>query len=227
MFSATLNPAEYDHDLLGLPADTPAIDIDSPFNPEQLRVSILPISTRFDQRGQTLDRLVDAMASQFAARPGNYLGFLSSFDYLEAVRARLLERHPDLPLWAQTRHMDDAARSAFLSRFDSGGRGIGLAVLGGVFNEGIDLPGSRLIGAFIATMGMPQVDRVSEAIAERMEQLFARGFDYTYVVPGIQKIVQAAGRVIRTPEDTGTVLLMDERYRWARYQRLLPAQWRL
>ena len=123
--------------------------------------------------------------------------------------------------------MGEASRHAFLQLFDGGGAGIGFAVLGGVFGEGVDLPGTRLIGAFIATLGLPQFDEVNQAICQRMQARFGRGYDYTYVYPGLQKVVQAAGRVIRTQTDTGTVLLMDERYREYRYRQLLPDWWKL
>jgi Rad3-related DNA helicase len=190
-------------------------------------VQVLPISTRRDDRSATLDVLVDAMAAQFADEPGNYLAFFSSFDYLEAALTRLQERYPALPVWAQARQMGEASRTAFLQRFDAAGQGIGFAVLGGVFGEGVDLPGRRLIGAFIATLGLPQFDDFNQAVCERLEARFGRGYDYTYRLPGLQKVVQAAGRVIRTPEDRGTILLLDERYRERRYRDLLPVWWGL
>ena len=167
------------------------------------------------------------MVAQFTACPGNYLAFFSSFDYLELVQRRLQQRHPSLPVWAQRRQMTEASRQAYLQQFDGSGQGIGLAVLGGVFGEGIDLPGRRLIGAFIATLGLPQFDEVNQAICERMQARFGRGYDYTYLFPGLQKVVQAAGRVIRSQADTGTVMLLDERYLQRRYARLLPSWWRV
>ena len=100
--------------------------------------------------------------------------------------------------------MDEAEREAFLARFTADGQGIGFAVLGGAFAEGIDLPGTRLIGAFIATLGLPQVNPVNEAdAAPPGQRSFGAGYDYTYLFPGLHKVVQAAGRVIRTPEDRG------------------------
>lgn len=227
LFSATLYPQDYDQNLLGLPDDTRHLDVPNPFSPEQLQVKVLPISTRITDRDRTLDTLVGAMAEQYAGAPGNYLAFFSSFDYLQKAQQRLRQRYPDIPVWSQDRSMDEPSRQVFLDRFAVEGRGIGFAVLGGVFGEGVDLPGSRLIGAFIATMGFPQFDRVSEAIRERMEAKFGRGYDYTYVYPGIQKVVQAAGRVIRTETDTGTVVLMDRRYGEQRYRGLLPEGWGL
>jgi Rad3-related DNA helicase len=227
LFSATLNPTDYYTNLLGLPDTTQRVNVASPFAQKQLTVVIKPLSTRRDDRFATLDALVDVLAEQFATQSGNYLAFFSSFDYLELALQRLQLRHPGVPVWAQQRQMGEASRHAFLQQFDAAGQGIGFAVLGGVFGEGVDLPGQRLIGAFIATLGLPQFDEVNQAICQRMQARFGRGYDYTYVYPGLQKVVQAAGRVIRTHNDTGTVLLMDERYREYRYRQLLPDWWRL
>ena len=226
LFSATLNPTDYYTNLLGLPDTTQRVNVGSPFASEQLAVAIKPLSTRRDDRLATLDALVDAMAEQFASLSGNYLAFFSSFDYLELALQRLQSRHPAVPVWSQQRQMGEAGRHAFLKQFDVAGQGIGFAVLGGVFGEGVDLPGKRLIGAFIATLGLPQFDEVNQAICQRMQARFGRGYDYTYVFPGLQKVVQAAGRVIRTQSDTGTVVLLDERYREYRYRQLLPGWWR-
>lgn len=227
MFSATMNPFDYDRDLLGLPETTPTLHFESPFDPSRLKVSVLPVSTRIGDRPRTLPRIISAISRQYDREPGNYLAFFSSFDYLERAFERLASTRPDIACWKQSRLMNESARAAFLARFTPTGRGIGFAVLGGPFAEGVDLPGSRLIGAFIATMGMPSVDPVNEAIAERVEKLFGAGQDYTYLIPGLQKIIQAAGRVIRSPEDRGTLLLIDARYSWPRYRRLLPSAWGL
>ena len=136
--------------------------------------------------------------------------------------------HPDVPVWAQARQMTEGARTDFLARFRrAGGRGIGFAVLGGAFAEAVDLPGRRLIGAFIATLGLPQVNPVNEQMKARLETLFGAGHDYTYLFPGLQKVVQAAGRVIRTTTDEGVVFLIDDRFRRPEVRRLLPAWWRV
>jgi DNA excision repair protein ERCC-2 len=123
--------------------------------------------------------------------------------------------------------MDEPGRDEFLARFTEDGRGIGFAVLGGSFAEGIDLPGSRLIGAFIATLGLPQVNPVNEQIKGHMATNFGagRGYDYAYLYPGIQKVVQAAGRVIRTTSDQGVVYLIDDRFSRSDVQALFPAWW--
>ena len=226
LFSATLSPRHYYADLLGLPADTAWVDVESPFKAEQLHVRIVDdISTRFVHRQASLAPIVELIARQFARQPGNYLAFFSSFDYLQQVAQLLAETHPQIALWQQSRGMAEAERQGFLDQFTEHSQGVGFAVLGGGFGEGIDLPGTRLIGAFIATLGLPQLNPVNEQIKLRMAAIFGAGYDYTYLYPGIQKVVQAAGRVIRSQHDRGVVMLMDDRFGEARVRQLLPEWW--
>lgn len=226
LFSATLNPRRYYADLLGLPADTVWIDVESPFKAEQLQVQVIRrISTRYTHRQQSLGPIVELIAERFGQRPGNYLAFFSSFDYLQQVAQLLAERYPHIPLWPQSRGMDEGQRQVFLQQFTASSQGVGFAVLGGAFGEGIDLPGARLIGAFIATLGLAQVNPVNEQLRQRMTAIFGNGYDYTYLYPGLQKVVQAAGRVIRTPEDQGMVMLIDDRFAEPRVRQLLPDWW--
>ena len=228
LFSATLSPPEFHLDMLGLPADSRRIDVRSPFKAEQLSVQIArAISTRWRDRSASVEPIIRLIATRFAARPGNYLAFFSSFDYLQQVATRFAQRHPDVPIWCQERGMSEPERDSFLQRFMPEGRGIGFAVLGGAFGEGIDLPGTRLIGAFIATLGLPQVSAVNDEMQRRMESRFGAGYAYTYLYPGLQKVVQAAGRVIRTTEDQGAVYLMDERFARPEVRRLLPRWWQI
>lgn len=228
LFSATLSPRRFYADTLGLPANSIWLEVDSPFRAEQLSVRIARhISTRYGDRAASLEPIVELLARQYRERPGNYLAFFSSFAYLQQVSALLAERHSDIPFWEQTRSMEEDARQSFIERFRAGGRGIGFAVLGGAFGEGIDLPGERLIGAFVATLGLPQVNPVNEEFKARLAALFGSGYDYAYLYPGLQKVVQAAGRVIRTPEDEGVVHLIDDRFAQPRVRRLLPSWWRI
>jgi len=185
------------------------------------------ISTRYQHRAASLAPIATLVADQYHAMPGNYLAFFSSFDYLEQAAALFAERHPDIPVWLQGRRMNEAERTAFLERFVAGGQGIGFAVLGGAFGEGIDLPGERLIGAFIATLGLPQVNPVNEQMRKQMQASFGAGYDYTYLYPGIQKVVQAAGRVVRTMADRGVVVLIDDRFDKLEVRELLPRWWRI
>ena len=230
LFSATLAPAHYYADMLGLPGNTVHVDVETPFHADQLEVHVAHrLSTRYRDRERSLDALIERVAAQYAQRPGNYLCFFSSYDYLQRAADAFDARHPHIATWRQSRTMDEAAQHAFVARFIPDGCGIGFAVLGGAFGEGIDLPGTRLVGTFIATLGMPQVNPVNEQIRTRMDTLYGEGsgFDYTYLVPGLRKVVQAAGRVIRTERDRGVVHLLDERFARADVRALLPAWWQI
>ena len=246
LFSATLSPPAFYKNTLGLPLGTQWLDVPSPFAAAQLRVAaVRDISTRFAHRAKSLQPMADLMAQQYASQPGNYLVFLSSYNYLQQLQATLATRHPHIPHWVQSRRMDEAARNAFLGRFTETSRGIGFAVLGGAFAEGIDLPGQRLIGAFIATLGLPQVNAINEQIKQRLATYFdeagvqessertdtsdaaTRAYHYTYLFPGLQKVVQAAGRVIRTTSDQGVVVLMDDRFSRPDVAALLPSWWHI
>ena len=237
LFSATLSPQPFYQETLGLPASTAWMDVPSPFAPEQLRVAAVSnISTRYQHRAQSLAPIASLMAQQVERAPGNYLAFLSSYDYLQKLQALFRQRYPHITSWEQTRQMDEAGREQFLARFTPTSQGIGFAVLGGAFAEGVDLPGKRLVGAFIATLGLPQVNPVNEEIKKRMGTYFEKdagrsstgngsGYNYTYLYPGLQKVVQAAGRVIRTQQDKGVIYLMDDRFTRPEVLALLPAWW--
>jgi DNA excision repair protein ERCC-2 len=226
IFSATLSPTAYFQAMLGLPENTVAIDVPSPFSAHQLQVKVSKdVSTRYADRTNSLHKLASMMANQYKAHPGNYLAFFSSFDYLQSAAEYFRSQHPLIPTWQQERGMSETAREAFLARFTDTSQGLGFAVLGGAFGEGIDLPGARLIGAFIATLGMPQINPINEQFKLRIDALLGFGYDYTYLIPGIQKVIQAAGRVIRTTDDRGVLFLMDDRFSRTEVEKLLPAWW--
>ena len=228
LFSATLTPWNFYADTLGLPEDTARLDVAAPFKAEQLSVHIAhDVSTRFRHRRRSLAPIAQLIAAQYEAAPGNYIAFFSSFDYLEQAVGELSARHPRIPTWRQARRMDEAERETFLAWFAVDGRGIGFAVLGGSFAEGIDLVGTRLIGAFVATLGLPQMNPVNEELRRRLDSAFGSGYDYAYLFPGIRKVVQAAGRVIRTPSDRGVLHLIDDRFARPEVLRLLPSWWRI
>jgi DNA excision repair protein ERCC-2 len=228
LFSATLSPPEYAIRLLGLPENTAWIDVPPAFPAEHLTVRVAHgISTRYAHRDRSLQRLVAVIARQFDEHPGNYLAFFSSFAYLKSAAALLAERRPDILQWRQEPRMATEARAEFLERFRPGGQGVGFAVLGGVFAEGVDLPGSLLIGAFIATLGLPPVSVTQDHIQARLDKLFGAGHGYADLVPAMQRVVQAAGRVLRTPEDRGWLWLLDDRYGRSEVVELLPPWWQL
>ncbi len=228
LFSATLTPSTFYADTLGLPEDTAWLDVPAPFVAEQLTVRIVRgVSTRFGQRHRSLEPIAHIIASQVEAVPGNYIAFFSSFDYLDQAAEAFCARYPAVATWRQGRRMGEAEREAFLAQFVVDGRGVGFAVLGGSFAEGIDLAGTRLVGAFIATLGLPQVNAVNEELRRRLADAFGAGYDYTYLFPGIRKAVQAAGRVIRTTTDRGSVHLIDDRFARPEVLRLLPRWWKV
>lgn len=228
LFSATLSPPDYAIRLLGLPENTAWIDVPPAFPAEHLSVRVAEgISTRFAHRDRSLHQLVAVIARQFDEHPGNYLAFFSSFDYLEKAASLLAALRPDIPQWRQERRMSAGARANFLGQFRPQGQGVGFAVLGGVFAEGVDLPGSLLIGAFIATLGLPPVSVTQDHIQARLDKLYGAGHGYADLVPAMQRVVQAAGRVLRTPQDRGWLWLLDDRYARAEVIDLLPPWWQL
>lgn len=228
LFSATLAPPDYAIRLLGLPETTAWLDVPPAFPAEHLTVRVADgISTRLAHRERSLHQLVGVITAQFDAHAGNYLAFFSSFAYLDKAAALLATLRPDIPQWRQERRMGTSARAAFLARFEPQGRGIGFAVLGGVFAEGVDLPGSLLIGAFIATLGLPPVSVTQEHMQARLDKLFGAGHGYADLVPAMQRVIQAAGRVLRTPDDRGWLWLLDDRYRRSDVVELLPAWWQV
>jgi len=228
LFSATLQPTAFFETMLGTPERTVAIEVESPFSSAQLEVNVARhISTRYKDRAKSREAMTALMAAQFKARPGNYLAFFSSHDYLQGMAAHFERQHPDIPVFKQARGMSEADQHAFLQRMTPTSQGIGFAVLGGSFSEGVDLPGQRLIGAFIATLGLPQVNAVNEHFKQRLDEIVGDGHACTYTYPGLHKVVQAAGRVIRTTDDQGVLHLLDDRYARADIKALLPRWWRV
>ena len=228
LFSATLSPAAFYRDLSGVKAETPFLALPSPFPPENLKVFHLPLDTRFAAREATLSHVAEAVCAFVTAREkGNYLVFAPSHAYLSKLSALLRERLPDIELLEQSPKMGDEARAAFLARFlpDCAGITVGLAVMGGVFAEGIDLPAERLCGAVVVGVGLPQVCLERDVLRKAFEESYQSGFRYAYQYPGMSKVLQAAGRIIRTETDRGALLLIDTRYSLSDYRALLPPHW--
>ena len=169
----------------------------------------------------------DALAALAAGKVGNYLAFFPSYAYLRQVYADFSARYPQIRTIAQESGLDDAGRAAFLEHFspDPTETLLGFGVLGGVFGEGVDLAGSRLIGCAIVGVGLPQVSPRQEMLRRYFEEKDGSGFDYAYRFPGMNKVLQAAGRVIRTETDRGVVLLLDDRFTQEGYRRLFPRHW--
>ncbi len=229
LFSATLRPAGFFQTILGCPRRTRRLDLPSPFPPANLKVYVADrISTLYRQRDDSLPDVVHMIADLVVRRTGRYLIYFPSYEYLEKVRGRFIAQFAEIETVYQRPGMDEGERENFLGRFreDQSDTLVGFAVMGGIFGEGIDLKGERLTGAVIVGVGLPGISIERNLIREHFDNSHGVGFEFAYQYPGMNRVLQAAGRVIRSEEDRGVVLLVDQRYRQERYRSLLPAHWR-
>jgi DNA excision repair protein ERCC-2 len=228
-FSATLLPMDYFMKLLTGSADHPRRIFQSPF-PQENACLLLHnrISTKYEQRGDSYAAVAEAIATTSETRAGNYMVYFPSYAYLNAVLEFLKERLPEEQMLVQGRAMDEAAREEFLARFSAANQEtlVGLAVMGGIFGEGIDLVGERLIGVVIVGVGVPQIGLERDLIKAYFDAENGSGFAYAYQYPGFNRVLQATGRVIRTETDRGIIVLIDERFTHARYRQLFPSHWK-
>ncbi len=255
-FSATLSPLPYYIERLGGDDEDYAVAVSSPFDPAQWDVRIVPLSTRYRDRDASIAPIAALLAQAVRDRPGNHLAFFPSYAYMndvhaafmalasagdggegardagEEVRTREVRRvmmgGQPLDVLLQSQGMTDEERGDFLEAFEAGRERslLGFAVMGGIFSEGIDLQGDRLSGVAVIGVGLPQPSAEREWIRSYFDAAGKDGFDYAYVYPGMNKVLQAGGRLIRSEEDRGTLLLIDDRYRQPKYWRLLPPEWR-
>ncbi|MEG1890813.1 MAG: helicase C-terminal domain-containing protein [Clostridia bacterium] len=226
-FSATLAPLPAMRQLLGGAEGDACFSLPSPFPPQRLAVVRRSISTRYEGREASAAQVAGSIAEAVTARRGKYIAYFPSYAYLALVLEHLVQE--ELPaLWVQRRDMTDDDRAAFLAAFvsDSAPK-LGLCVLGGLFSEGIDLPGEQLIGVIIVGMGLATPSAKLRAVQACYERHFGDGFGYACRIPAMQKVAQAGGRVIRDEQDRGLVLLLDERYYRREYASLLPPEWQL
>lgn len=229
-FSATMLPIRYYRELLSNEPEDYAVYVNSPF-PEKNRAILVSsdISSRYTRRNRReFEKAADYIEEIASAKMGNYMVFFPSYQYMEAVREILLERNSELFLLVQKSRMTEADREAFLEEFSLKRQKslAALCVMGGVFSEGIDLTGDKLIGVIIIGTGIPQVNPEQEILKQYFEENGGNGFDYAYRYPGMNKVLQAAGRVIRTMEDRGIIALLDDRFLQQEYQELFPREWR-
>lgn len=231
LFSATLTPLPFYRALCGAAEGSPCVRLCSPFPPENLLVLHLPVNTRYRARERTLPQVAAAIAALVLSREkGNFIAFFPSHAYLRSALPLLAERlGAEATLLPQAEDMDEAARREFLARFspEPQGRLLALCAMGGIFAEGVDLPAERLCGAAVVGVGLPQVGLERETLRARYDAVYGDGYAFAYVYPGIGRVLQAAGRVIRTETDRGALLLLDDRYGGADYRGLLPPEWAL
>lgn len=226
-FSATLSPLEYYISSLGGDSSSPSAILDSPFEKENLlKIVRKDISTRYKDRENSYEEIAKTIEGAISKKKGNYLVFFSSYAYLENV-FKFLKPNDDVNYIKQVPEMNDKEREEFLSNFkvDNEKTLVGLAVLGGIFSEGIDLSGDKLIGAIIVGVGLPQVSFERDIIRNHYDAKEMNGYDFAYVYPGMNKVLQAAGRVIRSDDDIGFVIFIDDRFTQYKYQHLLRQEY--
>lgn len=225
-FSATLRPQQYFSSLIGLDEDALWYGLPSPFPPENLQVVVADyVDTTYRQRSLSAAALVELIYRLIAARKGNYLVFFPSYEYLASIHDLFVSRFPDVDVICQSREMSDEERKTFIHHFESSREAVcGFAVMSGVFAEGIDLKGENLLGAIVVGVGLPQLGIERDLIRDHFPET---GFEYAYQYPGITRVLQTAGRVIRDETDWGVVCLVDRRFGEQRYAELLPKEWRV
>jgi DNA excision repair protein ERCC-2 len=224
--SATLDPIGFYQDTLGFsPSRTEIMQLDSPFPSGNRRVVILPhISARYNDRSRNYPKIAGVIENIARIRSGNYLVFFPSFDFVQNVNL-FLSRLPGEKI-LQRPGMNEDERDHILQKLKNNGEAhVLLGVMGGVFSEGVDFYGDMAIGVIIISPGLPQVSYERELLREYYEEKNGQGFEYAYIYPGMNKVIQAVGRLIRSATDRGVVALIDERFAEERYQALLPGYW--
>ena len=227
MFSATLSPMDYYREVTGQ-RHGETLELDSPYERDNLcLIAYDGISTRYSDRKATAEDCAEIIARCVEAREGNYMVYFPSYDYMKRVARRFRDIMPDAPMILQKPGMSFGERERFIRLFRSQKRAIvGFCVLGGMFSEGIDLAGESLIGSIIVGTGMPQLSAEQNIMAAYYDEKTERGHEFAYVCPGMNKVLQAAGRVIRSEDDRGVVLLIDDRYAEPSMRCLYPRHWR-
>ncbi len=227
LFSATLTPTDYFADILGGGREAVKVTLPSPFDPKNCCVAaVTGISTRYADRDATVKKLVSIIAATASGHAGNYMVFFPSYAYMEKTHKLFTERYPRVSTVAETRGMGHREREAFLSAFQEDGKlRVGFCVLGGSFSEGVDLPGGRLIGVVVVGTGLPGISNQRNILKEYYDNTRESGFEYAYTYPGINRVLQAAGRVIRRDDDRGVIVLVDDRYAEPATKMLLPDHW--
>lgn len=228
LFSATMTPAAYFRKILGCDESARIRILPSPFPEENLCVMIVDtISTLYNQRTETVPDISQSIYIMIQQKRGNYLLFFPSYQYMKMIYEYFSGKYPAIEAVIQTSGMKESEREIFLERFahDNTETLVGFAVMGGIFGEGIDLVGDRLTGAAIVGVGLPGICLERDLIREYFDTDNGSGFEFAYMYPGINRVLQAAGRVIRSENDRGVVLLIDRRFSSSRYQSLFPREW--
>jgi DNA excision repair protein ERCC-2 len=222
-FSATLSPLDYFVDVLGGSAGSTKSCYASPFRSDQMTVRVAPLNIAFQERNRSMDSVVQAIRRHLRENPGNNLIYCPSFAYLDQLHQKLTAL--GISSFAQRPGMAESERHSFLAKFTDGNDSAGLAVMGGIFAEGIDLPGEQLVGVTVIGIGLPRLSIERDLLATYFNQKERPGFDYAYRYPGMQRVLQAVGRLIRSEDDQGAALLIDRRFLDPSYESLFPSWW--
>ncbi len=228
-FSATLTPLDYFSDLFGRGLRTATLDLPSPFPYENLCVTVADrISMRASDRDRNMGEALRYIAATVSARKGHYLVFCPSYDFCRKISAAFQKTYPKIKTIVQTPSMTYSQKKDFLDALKNQELQItvGFCVCGGVFAEGVDLPGDSLIGAIIFGTGIPSLSSERNILSEYYDDLNGKGFGYAYLYPGMNAVLQAAGRVIRTKTDRGVVVLVDDRFSDHEHLTLFPNHWK-
>lgn len=227
-FSGTLSPIYYYKSVLGGDRGAEVIEAPSPFDSGQLSVSIMDkISTRYSERERTLDAVCRAIAATVSAKRGNYMIYSPSFAYSNAIAKKFSEKYPKIKVLSQRKDMSKREKEEFIKEFKKDDKSylVGFSVLGGIYSEGVDFAGDSLIGAIIVGIGMPQLSYEREAMTAYYQDKFEEGKQFAYIYPGINRVLQAGGRVIRTEDDKGVIVLIDDRFDDPLYKKIIPSLW--
>lgn len=229
LFSATFAPIGYYARELGIYDRTRQLSLESPFPKENLLAVRLPISVRFKDRSDTMEKVVRVIECMAESHTGNYLACFPSYAYMTQAYRYYRMRYPNRTLYAQKPNMTGKDREAFLEAFkrDTEHSMVAFIVLGGVFSEGVDLPGELLSGTCIVSTGMAMPNPECDLLTQLNADVGEEGMDAAYTYPGFRKVLQAAGRVIRSETDRGIVLLVDDRYIAPKYSELFPPHWQV
>ena len=228
LFSATLTPQDYFIDILGGGKKAVGLALKSPFDEDNLFLAAIDdVSTRYEDRNKSLSRVVSYIGATVSCKKGNYMVYFPSYEYMNNVAELFVKKYPRVRTLLQKRYMTREDKQAYLDEFRSCDElmRVGFCVLGGSFSEGIDLPGNSLIGVVIVGTGIPGISSDRNIIRDYFEVIRETGYDYAYTYPGMNNVLQAAGRVIRSEADCGVVVLVDDRYSTEKYNEMYPEHW--
>jgi len=225
-FSATMSPTAFMRQSLGLSEATACLSLDSPFDPTNQSTLVCPwVDTRYNARASSIAPIVDIISRVVSARRGNYQVFFPSYAFMQTVHDEFVFKHPDENVILQERGSSESDRNGFLHAFKGDKPVLAFSIIGGIYGEGVDYTGKQLVGAIVIGTGLPSMSITQKLIEQDFHTQGLNGFDYASRYPGFTRVLQTAGRVIRSQSDVGTVVLVEQRLQQAFYRNLFPKHW--